>query len=140
MDVAADISILRTDVTKLRQILFNLLSNACKFTHNGHVSLTVSKKNMMHGDSNKKCLVFTVADDGIGIAVKKIESIFLPFHQENLDTSKKFGGTGLGLTISKRFCELMGGKLLIKSVKGEGSSFTVLLPTASLESSKSTPV
>ena len=139
VDVAADIFTFRTDVTKLRQILFNLLSNACKFTHNGHVSLTVDKKDMMHGGSNKKCLAFTVRDDGIGIAVEKIESVFLPFQQESLDTSKKFGGTGLGLTISKRFCELMGGKLLVKSAKGKGSSFTVLLPISSPDPAESTP-
>lgn len=137
VEVAADISTLRTDVTKLRQILFNLLSNACKFTHNGRVSLTVSKREMIRGESNKKCLAFTITDDGIGIAVDKIESVFLPFHQESLDTSKNFGGTGLGLAISKRFCELMGGKLLLKSTKGKGCSFTVLLPTSPADSDES---
>jgi len=134
MDVAADISTFRTDVTKLRQILFNLLSNACKFTRNGHICLTVHKTEMTHGRTNNECLDFTVTDDGIGIAPENFESIFLPFQQESLNTSKKFGGTGLGLAISKRFCELMDGELLVKSAKGEGCSFTVLLPTHHLKS------
>lgn len=134
--VSSDITILRTDVTKLRQVLFNLLSNACKFTHDGHIHLTVSKKIMQHDNNNQECLAFIVVDDGIGISAEKIESIFLPFHQENLTTSKEFGGTGLGLAISKRFCELMGGKLLVKSAKNEGSSFTVLLPDVFSEAAK----
>jgi signal transduction histidine kinase len=131
ISVADEVSTLRADATKLRQILFNLLSNACKFTHDGHISLTVSKKSMTHHEANNECLAFKVADDGIGIAVEKIESIFLPFHQENLHTSKESGGTGLGLAISKRFCELMDGKLLVKSTKGEATTFTVLLPATS---------
>ena len=137
-DVAADISTFRTDVTKLRQILFNLLSNACKFTRNGHICLTVHKTEMTHGRTNNECLAFTVTDDGVGIAPENFESIFLPFQQESLNTSKKFGGTGLGLTISKRFCELMDGELLVKSAKGEGCSFTVLLPATSPKIAKST--
>ena len=138
MDVSADISTFRTDVTKLRQVLFNLLSNACKFTHNGHICLTIRKTEMTHGRTNDECLAFTVTDDGIGIAPENIESIFLPFQQESLNTSKKFGGTGLGLAISRRFCELMDGELLVKSAKGEGCSFTVLLPATSPKIAKST--
>lgn len=138
IDVASGITTLRTDVNKLRQVLFNLLSNACKFTHNGHIRLAVSQKTIGRGEQSKQCLVFKVTDSGIGIQAEEIESIFLPFHQESQDTSKAFGGTGLGLTISKRFCELMGGKLLVKSTKGEGCCFSAVLPISSAETSKAT--
>jgi signal transduction histidine kinase len=128
VEVTPDINIIRADITKLRQVLFNLLSNACKFTHNGHITLTLNKKTMKGNSGTEDCLEFRVIDDGIGIAADKIDSIFLPFHQENLTTSKEYGGTGLGLALSKRFSELMGGKLLVKSSKNSGSTFTVLLP------------
>ena len=122
--IVADIGILCSDVTKLRQVLFNLLSNACKFTHHGHILLKVDK---LVRDNNDY-LTFQVIDDGVGISAEQIENIFLPFQQESRSTSKVYGGTGLGLTISKRFCELMGGNLQVESVKGEGSTFTVQLP------------
>jgi two-component system sensor histidine kinase RpfC len=123
-EIAADIGILSSDVTKLRQVLFNLLSNACKFTHHGHILLKVDK--LVQGD--KDYLSFQVIDDGVGVSAERIETIFLPFQQESRSTSKAYGGTGLGLSISKRFCELMGGNLLVESIKGEGSTFTVQLP------------
>lgn len=126
VDVMPSISTLRTDVTKLRQVLFNLLSNACKFTHNGHIALAV--KESTHND--EAYIEFNVIDDGIGVTPEKIEHIFKPFRQENEATSKEYGGTGLGLALSKRFCELVGGKLLVKSRKGEGSTFTVLIPVS----------
>jgi len=129
VEVMADISTLRTDVTKLRQVLFNLLSNACKFTRDGQITLTICKKVVTKNDSSKDWLEFQVVDNGIGIEPENIDNIFLPFNQENLTTSKSYGGTGLGLTLSRRFCELMGGRLMVKSIKGEGSTFTALLPT-----------
>jgi two-component system sensor histidine kinase RpfC len=135
VEVMPTITTVRTDVTKLRQVLFNLLSNACKFTKNGHITLAVQKKTA----DDESCLEFNVSDDGIGIAPEKIESIFKPFRQESLTTSKEYGGTGLGLALSKRFCELMGGQLLVKSSKGEGSTFTVLLPLSSPASNLGTP-
>lgn len=114
----------RTDLTKLRQVLFNLLSNACKFTHDGVIVLNVRKK----VDDQQSTLILTIEDNGIGISPEKIDAIFEPFKQENSDTTKKFGGTGLGLTITKRFIELLGGHLELKSHKGEGSIFTIQLP------------
>lgn len=94
IDVAEDISILRTDVTKLRQTLFNLLSNACKFTHNGHVSLSVSKKEMTLGEANQECLAFKVTDDGIGIAGEKIESIFFRSSRKARTPAKNLAARG----------------------------------------------
>ena len=126
LDVMPSITSLRTDVTKLRQVLFNLLSNACKFTHNGHVSLVINKTTR----NNQDYIEFKVIDDGIGVTAENIDTIFKPFRQENESTSKEYGGTGLGLTLSRRFCELMGGELQVKSQKGEGSTFTVLIPIA----------
>ncbi len=128
VDVMPEISTMHTDLTKLRQVLFNLLSNACKFTQNGHIALIVNKKMMPSRNGNDNCLEFKIIDDGIGVAADKIESIFLPFRQESFTTNKEYGGTGLGLALSKQFCELMGGKLMVKSNKGIGSTFTVLLP------------
>lgn len=123
-NLPADIGSFRTDLTKLRQVLFNLLSNACKFTHEGTVVLDVQKKD----DDKHSSIIFTIEDSGIGIAPERIDAIFEPFRQETTDTSKKFGGTGLGLAISKRFTELLGGQLMLSSRKGEGSVFTVQLP------------
>ena len=119
-----DIGSFRTDLTKLRQVLFNLLSNACKFTHDGKIILNVQKK----VDDEQSSIIFTIEDNGIGISPEKIDAIFEPFRQETTDTTKQFGGTGLGLAISKRFIELLGGQLQLKSRKGEGSVFTVQLP------------
>lgn len=121
---SANIGYLYSDLTKLKQILYNLLSNACKFTHNGLIILNVEKINE-NGDGS---IVFTIQDNGIGISSEKIEEIFQPFKQESTETTRNFGGTGLGLTISKHFCELLGGQLSLKSHKGEGSVFTVQLP------------
>jgi two-component system sensor histidine kinase RpfC len=124
INLSPDIVSFRTDLTKLRQVLFNLLSNACKFTHEGLIVLNVLKK----VDDEQSSILFTIEDNGIGIAPEKIDAIFEPFRQEATDTTKKFGGTGLGLAISKCFIELLGGKLLLSSRKGEGSVFTVQLP------------
>lgn len=128
MDITPGINILRTDVTKLRQVLFNLLSNACKFTHNGHITLTINKTTITNNGNSEDSMEFKVIDDGIGVAAEHIDNIFLPFRQESHSTNREYGGTGLGLSLSKRFCELMGGELKVKSIKGEGSTFTVLLP------------
>ena len=113
-----------SDVTKLRQILYNLLSNACKFTHKGVIALEVMQK----VKNEQPTIVFTIKDNGVGIAPENIEGIFQPFKQESIEITKKFGGTGLGLTISKHFCEMLGGQLLLNSQKGQGSIFTVQLP------------
>lgn len=124
IQVAPEIDGLRTDVTKLRQILFNLLSNACKFTHNGTVTLTV----MQTTRNTAPWIVFTVADTGPGIAEQNQQRIFDAFVQEHHNTTRQYGGTGLGLAISKRFTELMGGQLTLQSRKGEGACFTLRFP------------
>ena len=112
------------DVTKLRQAILNLLSNAAKFTHEGHVSLRVERSNIDDTD----WLTFAVQDTGIGIAADKLEQVFEEFTQADNSTTRDYGGTGLGLTISRRFCKMMGGDLSVTSQPGIGSTFTVRLP------------
>jgi CheY-like chemotaxis protein len=110
----------RGDSNRLRQILVNLLGNAIKFTSHGEVALSV------HVDAEKgdeRTLHFTVSDSGIGIPREKLDSIFQPFAQADNSTTRKFGGTGLGLTISKRLVELMGGEIWVESEVGRGTQF-----------------
>ena len=108
------------DLAKIRQVLINLINNAIKFTSNGHVILKT--KVMTSGE--KHLLKFEVEDTGVGISPAKLETIFESFTQEDSSTTRKFGGTGLGLTISKNFARMMGGDLTVKSELGKGSEFT----------------
>ena len=110
------------DPGRLRQILINMLSNAVKFTDAGEVTLTVDVR-----DGN---LVFIVRDTGIGIAAEVIPQLFQAFCQADASTTRRFGGTGLGLAISKRLAELMQGGIMVESVLGRGSVFTLWLPLA----------
>lgn len=113
---------IHTDRQRLEQILKNLLSNAVKFTETGSVSLTVSA---VDGD----WIRFAVRDSGIGIAQDQQDKIFDAFHQADGTTSRRFGGTGLGLSISRDLTALLGGKVDVTSTPGEGSVFTLTLPT-----------
>ena len=112
------------DVTKLRQSLLNLLSNAAKFTHEGSVTLHVERQLQAEGD----WLTFAVSDTGIGIAADKLEHVFDEFSQADNSTTRDYGGTGLGLTITRRFCQMLGGDLSVTSQPGAGSTFTIRLP------------
>lgn len=120
---ADDIGKIYADITKTRQILLNLLSNACKFTEQGNVYLIVTQEFL----ENKQWIVLKVKDTGIGIPNDKLATLFDPFVQADLSTTRKFGGTGLGLTISQRYCALMGGKITIESKMGYGTTVTALL-------------
>ena len=111
---------LNGDPGRLRQILLNLIGNALKFTSEGEVSLQV-KRDLIEGQSS--VLHFTVSDTGVGIAADKLTSIFESFSQADSSTTREFGGTGLGLTISKRLVEMMGGRLWVESEVGVGSKF-----------------
>ena len=112
------------DVTKVRQAVFNLLSNACKFTENGEVNLKVS----VEAVSDEPFVSFRVSDSGIGIEPAQLKKLFDEFSQADPSTTRKYGGTGLGLTISRRFCVMMGGDIQVTSEVGKGSTFTMLLP------------
>jgi two-component system sensor histidine kinase/response regulator len=120
-DVNADVpEILRGDPHRLRQIVTNLIGNALKFTHKGEVTLKVDT---VAANSDLCTLHFVVADTGIGIAPDKLESVFESFSQADTSTTRMYGGTGLGLTISRKLVEMMGGHIQVKSELGKGSEF-----------------
>jgi signal transduction histidine kinase len=118
--------IIVVDATKVRQVLLNLLSNAAKFTKDGEITVKVS-----HPAAADQ-IQFSVTDTGIGMTEEQLGRIFQPFVQAESSTSAKYGGTGLGLTLSRRFCQLMGGDLSVVSEPGVGSTFTVTLPAGSM--------
>jgi PAS domain S-box-containing protein len=113
-------SIVSGDVTRLRQIIMNLVGNAIKFTEKGEVFVSVSSEIL---GSNKYNISFAVKDTGIGIAKNKLSRLFKPFSQVDPSTTRNYGGTGLGLVISKRLVEIMGGSMSVDSVEGEGTTF-----------------
>jgi PAS domain S-box-containing protein len=122
--VGADTGAMRADQVKVRQILFNLLSNASKFTERGTVRLAVDRVRAEDGES----IVLRVADSGIGMTEEQLQKLFRPFTQADASTTKKYGGTGLGLAITKRFCEMMDGSIAVESTPGTGTTFIVTLP------------
>ncbi len=118
------------DSLRLNQILSNLLSNAIKFTSAGKITLHVAEAERKDG---RLWLLFEVSDTGVGIKEENFDKIFEAFEQEHSDVAHKFGGTGLGLSIVKRFSEMMGGGVKLKSVFGEGSTFSVRIPFPTVE-------
>src|SRR5882724_394678 len=122
--LAKNVSVMKADITKVRQILFNLLSNACKFTDHGTISLNVGQM-MVEG---KNWIQFQVRDTGIGISAKQKENLFQEFAQADASIARKYGGTGLGLAITHRFVQLMKGQINVESEPGQGAIFTVQLP------------
>gem|GEM_PF-144445 len=115
---------MHADVTKVRQALFNLLSNACKFTEQGTVALGVARE-ARDGDET---IVFSVSDTGIGMTPAQLARLFEAFSQADAATTRKYGGTGLGLALSRRLCRMMGGDVTAESEAGHGSVFTIRLP------------
>lgn len=114
-----------TDLTKMRQILFNLLSNASKFTEQGLITLEVRRETKTEGD----WITFSISDEGIGMTAEQQANLFQVFTQADASTSRKYGGTGLGLAITKYFTQMLGGTINVESEFGKGSHFTVHLPT-----------
>ena len=116
---------LEGDAGRIRQILTNLVGNAIKFTHQGHVVIRVHAEQI----SKHQCtLKIEVEDTGIGIPLAAQKNLMQPFSQADISTTRKYGGTGLGLTISKQLVEMMGGKVALKSIEGQGSTFSFELP------------
>ena len=135
MNVAGDIpSILVGDQHRLKQILLNLLGNAVKFTAQGNVSVSAQ---LIEQYEDSVVVKIAVRDSGIGISPEALDKIFEPFVQEDASTTRRFGGTGLGLTISLRLAELMGGNISVESTSGTGSCFMITLPFALTSNSKS---
>ncbi|MEG4528984.1 ATP-binding protein [Microcoleus sp. D2_18a_D3] len=131
------------DQPKVRQILLNLLSNAAKFTEKGVITIGVerikieksrpakqNKNNDIQSGSSytSQVVMFRVSDTGIGMTNEQLEQIFKPFTQADASTTRKYGGTGLGLTISQRLCQILGGEISVESEDGKGSTFIVSLP------------
>ncbi len=124
LDCPDEIGAITADRTKVRQILYNLLSNAVKFTENGEVTLRLRREVQALGDT----IVLEVEDTGIGMTPEQMTQVFQPFTQADGSTTRLYGGTGLGLTISRRFAEMMGGSITLDSTFGTGTIFTVRLP------------
>jgi signal transduction histidine kinase len=119
-EIASDISPMKTDREKLRQVMLNLLSNAVKFTEKGEIKVSAAR--------NKGSLTLMVADTGIGMKREALDYIFDEFRQADMSSTRKYGGTGLGLAIVKKFITLMGGDITVESEVGKGSKFTITLP------------
>ncbi len=159
----SDIGSMHTDKTKLRQSLVNLLSNASKFTSQGTITFAVTRSletpaeaalkgkrlGAYRGDgkaentlsllsASQEWIVFTIKDTGIGMSPEQLPKIFDPFMQADSSSTKKYGGTGLGLTITKEFCEMMGGEITAFSELDKGSTFTIRLPAILTDFSQST--
>lgn len=143
VNCANNLGVMRSDLTKVRQMLMNLLSNAAKFTENGVITLTVERQgDKVTGEQDDERLnfyllpfvsppqiIFRVSDTGIGMTSEQMQSLFQAFTQADASTTRRYGGTGLGLVISRRFCQLLGGDISVESTLGQGSTFTIRLPT-----------
>ena len=131
-NLADDLDVMHADLTKVRQSLFNLLSNASKFTKNGTIALNVTS----YTAKDHQYLTFKVIDTGIGMNQEQMGKLFQAFSQADASTTRKYGGTGLGLVITKKFCQMMGGDIEVESVLGKGSTFTINLPVQVVNTNK----
>ncbi len=125
IDTPVDVGAMNVDLVKLKQSLINLLSNAAKFTKGGVIKLTVARH---LSDQGRKLVTFEVADSGIGMTEEQLGRLFQAFTQADTSTTRNYGGTGLGLTITKHFCTMLGGDVTVTSAPGKGSTFTITLP------------
>jgi signal transduction histidine kinase/DNA-binding response OmpR family regulator len=124
---AADVGTMQVDVTRVRQALLNLSSNAVKFTERGLVTIAANRSSTATGE----VVTLRVSDTGIGMTPEQIGKLFQDFTQADASTTRKYGGTGLGLAISRRFCRMLGGDITVESEPGHGSTFTIHLPVVS---------
>ena len=134
VDCPEGLGAMHSDLTKVRQALYNLLSNAAKFTERGQITLTAAREpgaGQREGDGGAgDWLVFRVADTGIGMTPEQLGRLFEAFTQAEASTTRRFGGTGLGLALTRHFCRLLGGEVTVESEAGAGSTFTIRLPAA----------
>ena len=138
VECAPNLGAMNADLTKVRQSLINLLSNAAKFTTDGTITLRVRRQQSAGGDvggnaragGRDESLVFEITDTGIGMTRQQQEGLFKAFTQADASTTRKFGGTGLGLAITRHFCRMMGGDVTAQSEVGKGSTFTMWLPAS----------
>jgi|GEM_PF-2135308 len=134
--IADDLSTIYADLTKVRQSLFNLLSNASKFTENGTITLSLNRDVR----EDKDWIIFQVSDTGIGMTQEQISRLFKAFTQADASTTRKYGGTGLGLTITQKFCQMMGGDIFVESEFEQGTTFTIELPIQVQKITKVEPI
>src|SRR5262249_8430660 len=120
----AAIGTVHADEMRLRQALLNLMSNANKFTDHGRITIDAQQTQ----EDGLDWVSIAVSDTGIGMTAEQMGKLFREFSQADASTTRKYGGTGLGLAISKRFCQMMGGDIMVESEPGKGSVFTVRLP------------
>ena len=125
VEMAEDIGEMKGDLTKTRQILFNFISNAAKFTKQGDITLQVSRQVGISSD----WVLFSVVDTGIGMTAEQLDKLFEKFTQADSSTTRKYGGTGLGLALCWEFSHMMGGEITVESQPDAGTTFTVRLPT-----------
>ena len=131
IDCPNDVGVMHADLVKVRQVLFNLLSNSAKFTEGGTIALTVRKP------AAEATVTFAIRDTGIGMTEEQLGRLFEAFSQANAETSRRYGGTGLGLALSREFCRMMGGDIAVTSEAGAGSTFTVTLPITCIDEEQS---
>ena len=120
---------LYSDLTRFRQSLTNLVANACRFTHDGAVTVEISRE----AQGGRDWISVAVEDTGIGIAPEDQARIFHPFTQVDNSPTREYPGAGLGLTISRKMCRLLGGDISLQSQPGKGSRFTMRVPTLSVQ-------
>ncbi|MCJ2080291.1 response regulator [Methylobacterium sp. J-090] len=125
MRLAPELGRMQSDLTKTRQVLFNFLSNAAKFTESGTITLAASR---MTDASGVDRLSFSVSDSGIGMTVEQVSRLFRRFEQADASTTRNFGGTGLGLSLTRAFADMLAGTITVSSVPGQGSTFTFSVP------------
>jgi signal transduction histidine kinase/CheY-like chemotaxis protein len=125
MQFAPELGQMHTDLTKTRQVLFNFLSNAAKFTDSGTITLAASR---ITDASGLDGLSFAVSDSGIGMTDEQVSRLFRRFEQADASTTRNFGGTGLGLSLTRAFADMLGGTITVSSVPGQGSTFTFTVP------------
>ncbi|MDD5542652.1 MAG: response regulator [Acidobacteriia bacterium] len=125
MECPPDIGSIHADLTKVRQVLFNLLSNACKFTSHGNITLAVQRCR----NNSSEHVEFRVSDTGVGMTSEQLGKVFEAFAQADASVTRKYGGTGLGLAITRRFCNMMGGSIRAQATPNVGSTFVVSLPS-----------
>ena len=124
--IASGVTLMTSDATKIRQCLLNLLSNAAKFTEQGMITLAVDHDT----DADERAWVsFSVADSGIGMTEEQLAKLFQRFQQADASTTRNYGGTGLGLSITLAFSAMLGGRISVESTPGQGSTFTLRLPS-----------
>jgi two-component system sensor kinase len=127
-----DFGMLRADQTKVRQVLLNLLSNACKFAQDGVVTLEAEVTRI----DKLEWVVFKCSDTGIGMTPEQVAGLFQVFSQADASTTRRYGGTGLGLAISRMFCRMMGGDITVETEIGKGTTFRVELPAQGIDALK----